>query len=315
MCVIMIITEEQYRRHTKKILGYLETARSSNPHGVGIWLNTNNVFKGVSLSVENKLKQTGWSKAVIHYRYSTQGAISKTNCHPFWTGSGWLFHNGVYSHSVLADIGGYNTKELSDTNIVASFFRDFNIPLRNQLSFLKKQSSRFVLVADKIYHNLDVIDKDTGIIASNNSYKNESWRGYTYDYGYGYNYSYTSKRTPSYFVLMSIWEKYFDKASFRWSELYPYLSYAAVEKLQTLSLNEIKSFLSAYNSEMNAEYAEELEQISTEYPHVLFAVASGSYIKLHSVGDKYLFVVGMDTPLETVEEYAGTIISYQGGGA
>lgn len=295
MCIILMMNKQQYDSNKDTIKGYFECSEYSNPHGTGLAFIQGgkvDIMKGIGLDVASLIESRDWEHIVVHYRYATQGRLDDTNCHPFYTGHGWLFHNGVYNDDDFAIVGGYNVKEMSDTHIVARFFNDFNIPLERQVEWLNAQLSKYVLVADncKVYHNLPYEDEKTGILTSNDSYKIKPIRAYSLNNKY--NYAYNSyglwgnyenyKDYPGMEVhddlgdIDYIVKMYFgDIANIK--DFKPCITDGAIECMKMLSSHEVDEFLSLYSE----VFINLNPKIETVYNRLVDNYGITTYVALH----------------------------------
>lgn len=120
---------------------YLHNAAETNPDGAGIaYADGDKVhidkgfFDGADTLIE-MLKSLKDKPAIVHLRYSTQGSVDDTNCHPFKVGE-WAFaHNGVISKMPYH-------KKYSDTYLYAKNTMSSRIKSNSDWPLLPKSSAK-----------------------------------------------------------------------------------------------------------------------------------------------------------------------------
>lgn len=93
----------------------------SNPHGAGVaWLADKgeiSVNKGIfaKRKLQQQLNKLIGETVVAHMRFATHGALSKENCHPFWT----CGDSAVMAHNGILPSPWSSSAELSDSAMMA----------------------------------------------------------------------------------------------------------------------------------------------------------------------------------------------------
>lgn len=157
MCVIIVNKEGK-----KLPNGVVAQAMSINPDGFGIaYLDGDKeVIKTMDYTEAFDHVQSG-RPYVAHFRYTTRGATNESNCHPFPSGDGVLFHNGT--------IRIETKKGQVDSEVIADLVGDMDPVKRKKV--LELTDSRFVRVTDgqvEIY-NEDLFINHHGVLYSKNN--------------------------------------------------------------------------------------------------------------------------------------------------
>lgn len=184
MCVIIVNKDGKKLPH-----GVVARAMAINPDGFGIaYLDgEKEVIKTMDYKQAFDHVQSG-RPYVAHFRYTTRGATNLSNCHPFPSGDGVMFHNGTISVPTKDD--------QVDSQVIANLVGDMD-PVKRKM-VLELTDSRFVRVTNgevEIFNENNFINHHGVLYSKNNVLTGKLIAVYgTLRKGYG-NHSYLNSAT------------------------------------------------------------------------------------------------------------------------
>lgn len=152
-------------------------------------LNSDDILEAYKKLLKHSYKKVAF---FMHARIKTHGTININNCHGWYSDECKLHfaHNGVLKIT--------NRDDMTDSE---TFLRDIFTPAFLYRGWTGAElaidacigTSKFVFMEnDGTIHHYGQYKDDEGMLYSNDSYKEQSWKKYTCNYNYNYNY------TPSY---------------------------------------------------------------------------------------------------------------------
>ena len=143
MCVI-IVKPQGVKMPNKDIL---DACREANTDGVGYCTSSGKFNKSTNYElIKNDLLNIQQNdKAIIHFRFATQGSVIDANCHPFISNDIYFAHNGCLPFLNKTD---QTDSEIFFRNKVMPVVKKYGLNSNKSINLLNKYSklSKFALM-------------------------------------------------------------------------------------------------------------------------------------------------------------------------